>query len=329
MQGDNLAILLFWLSLAIGAGYEAVSATGARRIFFAALAAIFLLTGVFWQSLKGVWPQFSNWVTAVATSPETWFVLFMFGVAIVIFGMPRRKAVQCINLEKTRAEISAEIDDTIISAMRANNSSLIDGIRNLGSKIDEVSKNSASKLQDFEQFKSDARADLARLNEAGVTQHGATEYVRGQVAALQKEIKDSSKRTYLLIKAVRAHDAERDVLIPNDETVMSLGKQLTEAKATDYPDPVAWLSDYQRWHAAIRAIDRVVLAWTDAEGFGGYASLLDLQARHFQHSPMPPDNIRTDDTIIPYKTVWHAQSSYANQRDNIFAFFRDCAAYPN
>ncbi len=214
-----------------------------------------------------------------------------------------------------------------IDATRANFTNEIGQLRAEINAVSAAHKTLATKADLDERFRPIA-ADIARLNEVGVTQHGATEYVRGQVAALQKEIKDLSERTNHLIKAVRAHDAERDVLIPNDEIVMSLGKRLVEAKATDYPDPVPWLSDYQRWHAAIRAIDRVVFAWTNAEGFGGYAPLLDLQTRHFQNSPMPPDNIRTDDTIIPFKTVWHAQSSYANQRDGIFASFDEWAVLP-
>jgi hypothetical protein len=109
---------------------------------------------------------------------------------------------------------------------------------------------------------------------------------------------------------------------------MALGKRLAEAKVEDYSDPASWLADYQKWHTAIRVIDRLIASWAEAEGFEGYARLLDLEPRHFHHSPMPPQNIRTDDTIIHFKTAWHAQSSYANQRDGIFAFFETLTALP-
>jgi hypothetical protein len=133
--------------------------------------------------------------------------------------------------------------------------------------------------------------------------------------------------TYLLIRALRARDAMREILIPNDKIAISLGKRLAEAKATDYPDPASWLSDYQHWNAATRAIDRLMMEWTRSPSYEP-VSLFDLEGRHFQNSPMPPENIRADDTIIPFKTVWYVQSSYANQRDGAFSFFNERITYP-
>jgi len=181
-------------------------------------------------------------------------------------------------------------------------------------------------------------ADIVRLNEVGVTQHGVTEYIRGQLTVLQGTVKaldaglTEHKRvvasgTYLLIRALRAREAMREIVIPNDQIAMALGKRLTDAKAIDYPDFESWLSDYQRWNAAVRAIDRLMMEWTRKPSYEP-VSLFDLEWRHFQNSPMPPENIRTDDTIIPFKTVWHIQSSYANQRDGVFSFFNEKSAYP-
>lgn len=130
------------------------------------------------------------------------------------------------------------------------------------------------------------------------------------------------------IKAIRAGDAKRDVLVPNDKIAMALGKRLAEAKAADYPDPRAWFSDHQQWQTALRAIDRLVANWASAERYDGYAPFFNPEPRHFQHSPMPPENIRIDDMIIPFKMVWYAESSYARQRDGIFAFFDTMAALP-
>jgi hypothetical protein len=178
-------------------------------------------------------------------------------------------------------------------------------------------------------------ADIVRLNELGVSQHQVNDDIRakldrqgGAQAVILADLRNLERKFGFFIKAIRAGDAQRDVLLPNDKTAMVLGKRLAEAKAVDYADPASWLSDYQQWHTAARVIDHLVVSWAKAEGFGGYAPLLDLEPRHFQHSPMPPENIRTDDTIIPFKTVWHAQSSYGNQRDNIFSFFETLAAFP-
>lgn len=179
------------------------------------------------------------------------------------------------------------------------------------------------------------RADIVRLNELGVSQHQINDDFRGKLdrqagaqTGVLADLRNLERKFGFLIKAIRAGDAKRDVLLPNDKTAMALGKRLAEAKVADYADPASWLADYQKWHTAARMIDHLVVSWAKAESFGGYAPLLDLEPRHFQHSPMPPDNIQTADTIIPFKMVWHAQSSYANQRDNIFSFFETLAALP-
>lgn len=183
------------------------------------------------------------------------------------------------------------------------------------------------------------KAETDRLDKIGVAQHGVNEGFRNQLKELQSTIKTLVERlsthervvvsgTHLLIRGIRARDDRRFILIPNDEIAMLLGKRLVEAKVADYPDAGSWLSDYQTWEAAARTIDNLLLDWTkDAPNM--YPSLFKLERRHFANSPMPPDNIKSDDTIIHYKTVWHAQPSYANQRDGIFAFFDERAVLPS
>ncbi len=130
----------------------------------------------------------------------------------------------------------------------------------------------------------------------------------------------------LLIRALRAHDAMRDVLLPNDQTVMSLGKRLMYPES--YPNAAAWLTDYRGWSAALRAIDNLMIEWTRGQHPTAYVSMFDLKEHHYKTAPMPPDNIRSDDTIIEFKTVCQVQSSYANRRDGIFSFFNEKAVYP-
>lgn len=196
---------------------------------------------------------------------------------------------------------------------------------------------------DLEQFNSRLSADIARLNQLGVSQHEINDVFRNQIQKIQFSLKTLTDRvstheqvvasgTHLLIRALRARDAMREILIPNDKIAMSLGKPLAVAKATDYPDSTSWLTDYERWKMAVRTIDQLMIEWT--QGATGVApgpatiSLFDLKGHHFERSPMPPENIRTDDTIIPFKTVCWVQSSYANQRDGIFSFFNEKIAYP-
>ncbi|MFZ1922159.1 MAG: hypothetical protein WAU57_11065 [Xanthobacteraceae bacterium] len=131
--------------------------------------------------------------------------------------------------------------------------------------------------------------------------------------------------TRLLIRALRARDAMREILKPNDETAMSLGKRLMYPEA--YSDALQWLADYQVWNKALTTIDHLMIGWANAER-SSYTSLFDLKRYHYERAPMPPENIRSDDTIIPFKTVCNVQSIYANQRDGLFAFFDERAVYP-
>ena len=94
MSGDDLAIFLFFLSLAFGFGLEAVRAeTVARRVTFAALSGICLLAGIFWLQIKTVWPAFTVAVTSIATNPLAWFIVAMFILAVFAFHSPKKRNV--------------------------------------------------------------------------------------------------------------------------------------------------------------------------------------------------------------------------------------------
>lgn len=180
-------------------------------------------------------------------------------------------------------------------------------------------------------------ADIARHDNLVLVQRSVNDGVRAQLDELQATVKTLSERfaahqqvavrgTYLLIRALRAHDAIRDILIPNDQIAMSLGKKLM------YPDgysgAAAWLTDYQAWRTALRTIDGLMIEWTKEQHPTVYASLFDLKGYHYEQAPMPPDNIRSDETIIAFKTVCQVHSSYANQREGISFFFNERAVYP-
>ncbi len=169
------------------------------------------------------------------------------------------------------------------------------------------------------------KAEVARLNELGVSLHAADDDLRTKLARIQADLRNLDTKFHLFVKAVRARDAVNEILKPNDQTVMSLGSKLMYPES--YSDAHAWLADCREWKIALNAIDDLVLAWTRGESTS-YRSLFDLKARDYEQAPMPPDNIRSDETIIAFKTVCHAQSSYANQRDGIFSFFNERRFYP-
>jgi hypothetical protein len=90
MSGDDLAILLFFLSCVLAFGLEAMKAeTALRRAVFGVIATTCLLTGIFWVQIKKTWPVFSNHAAVVATNPVSWFVLAMFILSIFAFHRPK------------------------------------------------------------------------------------------------------------------------------------------------------------------------------------------------------------------------------------------------
>jgi hypothetical protein len=106
MSGDDLAIFLFWLTLAAAFGLEAVKAeTTIRRAGFGTLATFFLVTGLFWLQIKTLWPQFTRWAASIATNPISWFVLFIFIAAIVAFHRPKLKSA---NTNEKRPQATPE-----------------------------------------------------------------------------------------------------------------------------------------------------------------------------------------------------------------------------
>lgn len=174
--------------------------------------------------------------------------------------------------------------------------------------------------------------DISRLNELGVSQHQINDDLRvklerqaGAQEVILKDLRNLESKFRLFVNTVRAHDAMNEILKPNDRTAMSLGKKLMYPEG--YLDARTWLADYQVWRTALRAIDDLVVAWTRAESTA-YSSLFDLKERHYEQAPMPPENIRSDETIIAFKTACQVQSSYANQRDGIFSFFNERMFFP-
>jgi hypothetical protein len=126
MHSDDLAILLFWLTLSAAFGVEVVKAeTFARRLGFGFFAALFLASGIFWQQLSTLWPPLTASVTRVATHPVSWFVLFIFLAAIFAFHRPKAKA----DTSRTQAIINGRnwltsyeflelADDTLVQARK-------------------------------------------------------------------------------------------------------------------------------------------------------------------------------------------------------------------
>jgi hypothetical protein len=110
MHGDDLAIILFLLTLGTAFGVEAVKAeTLLRRAAFGGLAAFFLLTGLFWLQLKKLWPPLTEWAASIATNPMSWFIVFILVVAIFAFHRPKKRKVETSDRDTELTALKAHL----------------------------------------------------------------------------------------------------------------------------------------------------------------------------------------------------------------------------
>jgi hypothetical protein len=92
LSGDDLAIVLFFLSLAFAFGLESMKAeTVARRVIFGAISAACLFTGVFWLQIQKIWPPFTAATVSIGTNPLAWFIILMFILAVFAFHHPKNR----------------------------------------------------------------------------------------------------------------------------------------------------------------------------------------------------------------------------------------------
>jgi putative nucleic acid binding protein len=93
--GDDLTIVLFFATLVVGFGLETMKAeTAPRKVIFAVMTAVCLLSAVFWLQIKTIWPPFTDATISVGTNPLAWFISLMFILAVLAFhpAKPRNRA---------------------------------------------------------------------------------------------------------------------------------------------------------------------------------------------------------------------------------------------
>jgi len=118
----------------------------------------------------------------------------------------------------------------------------------------------------------------------------------------------------LLSRALRARDAEA-MLKEADQKVIDLGDKLLDAR---HQDDSAWAIDFQEWKRYLTQIDHLMASWDKS-----YRPSLDIRQHDYEAgAPTAPKHIvdKQDANSTRYKTVWIAQSTYKERRDNLFAY---------
>lgn len=139
--------------------------------------------------------------------------------------------------------------------------------------------------------------------------------LKGQLNSTDNQVSTTYK---ILATSLRARDA-KEIVDRADEVVTRLGEKLI--KADDYQNDVEWGIAYGDWYKALDRIDRIVGQWTDH-----HKPFLGITHRDYESAGYAaPAHIvsQSDGNSIRYKNVWIAQQQYANQRDNILAYFEN------
>ena len=119
--GDDLAIVLFLVSLAATFAVAGLSQAGWKHWAFIALlfglAVCFLLAGVGWPWLKALSPEFHKLATRVVENPISWFVVIMLGLSGVLLINKTNKESRPEKPGKIRTGITLEFVSGQTSAL--------------------------------------------------------------------------------------------------------------------------------------------------------------------------------------------------------------------
>lgn len=118
VSGDDLAVLLFFLSLAFGLGLEAVKAeTFLRRVIYWFICVTCVVVGGFWLKIEELWPPLTLVIASIAKSPIAWFVVAIFLLSLFIFHRPRT-----VKLPKSDKRVFTDISPEDLIGLYKNKS---------------------------------------------------------------------------------------------------------------------------------------------------------------------------------------------------------------
>ena len=108
MHGD-LEIQIFFFASAFLAGVEAMKAEDWRRWAFWGVCGLFAAIGFGWYWLKGIYPPVTGWVTEIATSPQSWFVLIVLGLVLLAITGRKSKSKESPIPDSSKDPVGTEV----------------------------------------------------------------------------------------------------------------------------------------------------------------------------------------------------------------------------
>ncbi|MGD0866088.1 MAG: hypothetical protein ABSA49_11090 [Rhizomicrobium sp.] len=110
MQDHSTEIILFLFGSALLLGLEAIKTEKWRSYVLWVLAASFFACGALWSFIQRLSPPVTGFVTSIATSPESWFVLFVLTVIWIVVSSRSKATTHVAVPPQPRGDSESEED---------------------------------------------------------------------------------------------------------------------------------------------------------------------------------------------------------------------------
>lgn len=317
--GDDLTN--FWGLMGLFSLFLGLAVTVAKgwvKYLFFGLAALSFFLAVFWQIVKVAAPNAAASIVEITNDPQSWFVVFILVVAILIFRPPKFGRASRLSEPSTSNEISVDLASLSAEFDAKNNQTwefsktIFDGLNRLESQTNAIEKKLYEAVTDrIVPIENTLRPQGGLLGTLLMAPEDSRfdqiisdiESLRKGIAGLGERIGSEAKRQEQAIgnihRAIRAKLC-KERLLEAHRVAEPLGRKLLAARPSDYSNNEDWRSDYEIWSEAISEIDDAFRGWDKT--FNPYKSLTQSDYEG-STSGLPQDTNITHAVITLFQTV--------------------------